>query len=68
MATIRKLRGKWQAAVRRKGIPQRSRSFEKRADAERWARELEGQIDRAGAMPDNGTRTPSEGFCRESRL
>lgn len=52
MATIRKLRGKWQAAVRRKGVPPRSKSFEKRAEAERWARELEGQIDRRGFMPD----------------
>ncbi len=52
MATIRKLRGKWQAAVRRKGVPQRSKSFEKRADAERWAREIEGQIDRCGFLPD----------------
>lgn len=52
MATIRKLRGKWQAMVRRKGAPQRCRSFEKRADAERWARDLEGQIDRTGVLPD----------------
>lgn len=52
MAMIRRLRGKWQASVRRKGIPPRSKSFGKRADAERWARELEGQIDRCGFLPD----------------
>lgn len=52
MAMIRKLRGKWQASVRRKGIPPRARSFEKRADAERWAGELEAQINRCGFLPD----------------
>lgn len=46
MATIRKLRGRWQAMVRRKGMPQRSKSFDARADAERWAREHESAIDR----------------------
>jgi len=33
MATIRKLRDKWQAMVRRKGIAPRSKSFDKKADA-----------------------------------
>lgn len=53
MATIRKLRDRWQAMVRRKGAPNRSKSFDKRADAERWARELENQIDRCGTLPDS---------------
>lgn len=48
MATIRKLRGKWQAMVRRKGIAPRAKSFEKKSDAERWARELEAEVDRNG--------------------
>ncbi|GEP07526.1 integrase [Methylobacterium oxalidis] len=52
MATIRKLRGRWQAAVRRKGAQPRSKSFDTRADAERWARSLEAELDRNGALPD----------------
>lgn len=46
MATIRKLRGRWQAQVRRRGAPARAQSFDRRADAERWARELEAEADR----------------------
>lgn len=52
MATIRKLRGKWQAMVRRKGIAPRSKSFDKKSDAEKWARDLEAQVDAAGYVPD----------------
>ena len=57
MATIRKLRGRWQAMVRRKGMPQRCKSFDVRADAERWSRELENQIDRGAGHHD---RRPAE--------
>lgn len=52
MATIRKLRGKWQAMVRRKGLAPRSKSFDKRTDAEKWARDLEAQVDVAGFVAD----------------
>ena len=52
MATIRKLRGRWQAQVRRRGIQPRAKSFDTKTDAERWARDLEAQVDRAGALPD----------------
>lgn len=52
MATIRKLRGKWQAQVRRRGVPPRAKSFEKRSDAERWARDLEAEADRSGFVAD----------------
>ena len=52
MATIRKLRGRWQAQVRRRGIPPRAKSFDRRADAERWARELEAEADRSGWLTD----------------
>jgi integrase len=52
MATIRKLRGRWQAAVRRKGAQPRSKSFDSKSDAERWARSLESELDRNGALPD----------------
>jgi len=46
MASIRKLRGRWQAQVRRRGLPPRAKSFDLRSDAERWARELEALLDR----------------------
>src|ERR1700719_4272363 len=52
MATIRKLRGRWQAQVRRRGIPPRAKSFDRKSDAERWARELEAEADRSGWLTD----------------
>lgn len=52
MATIRKLRGRWQAQVRRRGMKPRAKSFDSKADAEKWARELETQVDRFGMAPD----------------
>ena len=52
MATIRKLRGRWQAQVRRRGTPPRAKSFDKRADADRWARDLEAEADRSGWVAD----------------
>lgn len=52
MATIRKLRGRWQAQVRRKGMKCRAKSFDTRGDAERWARTLETELDRGGPQAD----------------
>ncbi len=52
MATIRKLRGRWQAQVRRRGMKPRCKSFDTKQEAEKWARDLEGQVDRFGAAPD----------------
>jgi integrase len=52
MATIRKLRGRWQAQVRRRGVPPRAKSFDKRTDADRWARDLEAEVDRSGWVAD----------------
>jgi integrase len=54
MATLRYRRGRWEAQVRRQGFPQAIRSFEKRADAERWARHLEAEAERTGLPPDRG--------------
>jgi integrase len=52
MATIRQLRGRWQAQVRRRGVPPRAKSFDRRSDAERWAREIESEADRSGWVSD----------------
>jgi integrase len=46
VATIRKRGAAWHAQVRRKGWPTQTRSFPGRSAAERWAREIEGEIDR----------------------
>ena len=43
MATIRKLRGKWQAIIRTRGI-QTSKVFTKKALASQWANKVEAEI------------------------
>jgi integrase len=47
MASIRK-RGayQWEVRIRKKGQPTTCKTFEIRADAERWAREIESEMDR----------------------
>ncbi len=46
MANIRKLGQNWQARVRRRGFPDETKSFPSKAEAERWARSIEGEMDR----------------------
>ena len=46
MATFRKRSGSWQALVKKKGYGQIARTFDTKADAERWARQIEGEMDR----------------------
>jgi len=47
MATIRQRKsGWWQAIIERKGYPLQSKTFEKKSDAEQWARDVENKIDR----------------------
>lgn len=38
--------GYWQAIIRRKGQPQQSQTFITKSDAEKWARQIENEIDR----------------------
>ena len=45
MASLRKRGERWQAQVRRYGCPTVSRSFRLKADAERWAAQVEAQAD-----------------------
>lgn len=47
MATIRKRSNKWHAQVRRVGHPSQSKSFLTKPDAQKWARQLESQLDNA---------------------
>jgi hypothetical protein len=46
MASIQR-RGKyWRVQVRRRGYPDRTRSFDMRGQAEIWARDIESEMDR----------------------
>lgn len=47
MASIRKRGDTWQARVIRRGYPEQNKSFPSRADAERWSRQIENEMDRA---------------------
>lgn len=46
MASFRQRGGKWQARVLRNGYPDQSKTFETKADAEKWARSVESEIDK----------------------
>ncbi len=46
MASIRNRQGKWQARIIRKGYAPISKSFLAKQDAERWARQIESDIDK----------------------
>jgi integrase len=45
MATIKRHGSGWQARVRRRGYPQQTKTFTHKAHAERWARDVEKQMD-----------------------
>lgn len=45
MASFQQRGEKWRAVVRRKGHPTQIETFERKADAQRWARKIEGSID-----------------------
>ena len=46
MASFRQRSSKWQARVKRDGFPDQVRTFDAKADAERWARSVESEMDR----------------------
>ena len=46
MASILEVKGKWRAQVRRRGQPVYTRTFETKTAAQRWARQLETDLDR----------------------
>ncbi|HEY9081471.1 site-specific integrase [Magnetovibrio sp.] len=55
MATFTKREGKkgasWRAQIRRQGVPIQTRTFAKRSDAQAWAREIEGMMDKRTFVP-----------------
>src|SRR5664279_272354 len=63
MATIRKLRGRWQAQVRRRGVAPRAKSFDTKAEAQRWGQDLEAEANRSGWVAD--TRLAEKTTLRE---
>ena len=63
MATIRKLRGRWQAQVRRRGVAPRAKSFNTKAEAQHWAQDLEAEANRSGWVAD--TRLAEKTTLRE---
>lgn len=52
MASLRKRNDKWQAQLRRVGHQPRSKSFLNRADAQRWIRQTELELDRLALAYD----------------
>ena len=55
MASVLKRHDKWQARVRRQGHSPRSKVFHNRADALRWVRQTELELDRAALAYDPST-------------
>jgi len=56
MATIRQQSGKWQVRVQRKGYPTQSKTFTNKADAIKWGKQIEVEMERgAFQAPDEGT-------------
>ncbi len=47
MANLRNRNGKWQVQVRRNGHAPRAKSFINKADAQKWARRVEAELDTA---------------------
>lgn len=56
MAAFQKRSGNWRAIITRKGYPRLTRTFDSKADAERWAGDIEAEM-RRGAFVD---RTEAE--------
>jgi hypothetical protein len=52
VATIRQRKGKWQVQIRHQGLPAQTRTFHRRADAIRWSKQTEVEMDRHGLAPD----------------
>jgi len=46
MASFRQRNNKWQARISRDGHPDQVKTFEAKADAERWARSVESEMDK----------------------
>jgi len=54
MATIRKRGSRWEAQVRRRGLPEVTKRFDRKLDAEAWAAVVDSEITR-GVFRDRAT-------------
>jgi len=61
MASLRQRGGKWQARVIRDGYPDQTKTFETKADAEKWARSVESEIDKGYFVSINEAQRTSLG-------
>ncbi|MFM8589902.1 MAG: site-specific integrase, partial [Limnohabitans sp.] len=68
MASFRQRGGKWQARVLRDGYPDQAKTFESRADAERWARSVESSIDKGQFIDINEAQRTTLGDVIERYL
>jgi integrase len=68
MASFRQRGGKWQARVLRNGYPDQTKTFETKADAEKWARALESEIDKGQFVSASETQRNTLGDLIERYL
>ncbi|MBN6739711.1 MAG: site-specific integrase [Acidithiobacillus ferrivorans] len=53
----------WQAQVRRKGFPAQSKTFEKKGQAQAWARQVESEMERGVFSPRGEAERTTVGEC-----
>jgi integrase len=61
MASFRQRSSKWQARIKRDGFPDQVKSFEAKAEAERWARSVESEMDQGGYNSPAGAQKTTLG-------
>ena len=61
MASFRQRSSKWQARIKRDGFPDQVKSFESKAEAERWARSVESEMDQGGYTSPAGAQKTTLG-------
>ena len=68
MATIRKRGSKYQAIIRRSGLPRQSKAFPTKRLAQQWAREIENKIDRGLFLDQTFAKSTTFNFLIERFL
>ena len=68
MASFRQHGNGWQARIRRQGQPGITKTFESRADADRWARAVESSIDKGQFFDINEAQRTTLGDCGRHEL
>lgn len=60
MASIVKIGARWRALIRRKGFPNKCKTFPNKAQAEQWARGIEAAMDNGNAPAEPGRLTVAD--------